>query len=126
MFYDKLKSICDQRGTYPSVVASQVGISSGTVSGWKSGASPRLDAVERIAAQLGITVSELLADREPEIDLQLFASPSPLGQDCLTLTPSEQDLIKAYREDPNLRAAIDAMLQATGHKKTDAAASLIS
>lgn len=110
MFWENLESICSAHGITPTALAPLIGVSTGTVSGWRHGASPRLDALEKVAAYFGITVSDLLAapSTASPVDLSRFAPP---------LTADEQALLDAYRTDPALRAAIDAMLVAAGHGK---------
>ena len=50
MFYDNLKEICTKKKTSPCAVCVAVGISKSNVTAWKSGRSPNLDTVQKIAA----------------------------------------------------------------------------
>lgn len=110
MFYDNFKAICNSKGTSPTAVCKAIGLSNATATKWKSGAHPRADILARLADHLGVSVSDLLvdADSAPKLDLSRNATP---------LTADEQSLLDAYRTDPALHAAIDAMLVASGHKK---------
>ena len=54
MFFKTLIRLCDINGTSPNAVAKEVGISSGTVTGWKNGSQPRRSAVEKMAEYFGV------------------------------------------------------------------------
>ena len=60
MFYDNLKEICDKKKTTPSAVCRALGMSKSNVTKWKTGASPRLDVVIRIAEHLKVNPSKLI------------------------------------------------------------------
>lgn len=62
MFYDRLKRLCEEKGTSPSAVAVAAGMSKANVTGWKNGASPKLDTIISLAKELGEPVSALLDD----------------------------------------------------------------
>lgn len=110
MFFDNFERVCTIRGTTPTAVCKSLGISTSGVTSWKRGAHPRADILARLADHLGVSVSDLLgdADSAPKLDIALASPP---------LTPDEQAMLDAYRTDPALRAAIDAMLVAAGHQK---------
>lgn len=57
MFYVRLKQLCEDRHTTPSAIALAAGMSKSNVTNWKNGASPKLDTMEALAAELGVTVS---------------------------------------------------------------------
>lgn len=68
MFYDNLACLCDLRGTTPTTVGKECGISANAVSNWKSGkTSPNSDIVIRIAEYLGVSTDYLLLGKEPEL-----------------------------------------------------------
>lgn len=56
IFYEKFTELCKQRKTFPNVVAKKLGISSGTVTGWKNGSIPRSSAIAKIAAYFDVTI----------------------------------------------------------------------
>lgn len=62
MFYDRLKRLCEEKGTSPSAVAVSAGMSKANVTGWKNGASPKLDTIISLANELGEPVAALLDD----------------------------------------------------------------
>ena len=65
MFWTKFAKLCSDRGVAANTVAAQCGVkSTGTVSGWKKGATPRESILIKIADYFGITVEELLGENE--------------------------------------------------------------
>lgn len=62
MFYDKLKELCDLHGTSPTAVALAAGMAKSNVTGWKKGQSPSLDAIIKLAGQLGVSPKDLVPD----------------------------------------------------------------
>lgn len=65
MFYDRFMRVCEKNGRAPSAVALASGMSKANVTNWKSGASPKLETVTRLAKELGVPVIELLDDITP-------------------------------------------------------------
>lgn len=63
MFWTNYQFLCSQIGKAPSVVASELNITSGTVTGWKKGVLPSKKNLEKIAQYFGVSTSELLSDR---------------------------------------------------------------
>lgn len=64
MFYDRLKSLCDERGIAISKVVYQLGFSSGNLARWKSGIVPRSDTLKKIADYFGVTTDYLLGNEK--------------------------------------------------------------
>lgn len=62
LFFENLKKICAQRGTTPSAVAKEIGLSSAAPTYWKRGAIPKSDTVQKIADYFGISVDDLLTE----------------------------------------------------------------
>ena len=61
MFFDQFKQLCDSAGKSPSAVGRELGISSGAVSMWKTGARrPRTDQLQKIADYFGVSIDYLL------------------------------------------------------------------
>lgn len=61
MFWDNFYKLCREHDTKPNPVAKELGYSSATVTKWKNGTSPNLNAVIDIASYFHITVDELLS-----------------------------------------------------------------
>ena len=67
VFYDQLTRACERKGRTPSAVALAAGMSKANVTNWKSGASPTLATVTRLAKELEVPVIELLDDSTSEV-----------------------------------------------------------
>jgi transcriptional regulator with XRE-family HTH domain len=64
MFWDNFVDLCLQNGGSPNFVAQQLGITSGSVTGWKNGSVPRNSTLKKIADYFGVTVDYLLGNTE--------------------------------------------------------------
>ena len=64
MFYEIFKKLCDERGTTPTAVALDMGISTSLTSRWKHGGKPRIETLNKIADYFGVSVSYLLGVAE--------------------------------------------------------------
>lgn len=63
MFWESYLKLCNSVNKAPNVVAAEVGIkSSGTVTGWKNGVTPRDSVLSKLADYFGCTTSELLGE----------------------------------------------------------------
>lgn len=63
VFYDKLCEICREKNISVTNMVKELGLSSGNLSKWKSGGSPRADTLQKIASYLGVTTDTLLKGR---------------------------------------------------------------
>lgn len=57
MFWDKYVALCNKVKKSPNAVAKEIGISSGAVSGWKTGNAPQAAKLLKIANYFGVPVS---------------------------------------------------------------------
>lgn len=57
MFYEKLCSICQEKGTTPTTLCNDLGLSTSLPTKWKNGADPRISTVQQIADHLNVPVS---------------------------------------------------------------------
>ena len=64
MFWENLVRLCNQKGTTPTALVKEIGLATGNVTKWKSGAEPRSTTVTQIADYLGVTVESLLGKQE--------------------------------------------------------------
>lgn len=62
MFWRNYSFLCYTINKKPNSVAEELGISSGTVTGWKRGAMPSTEKLDKIASFFGVTIGELLND----------------------------------------------------------------
>lgn len=78
MFWNRFTYLCNEAGEAPNVVAAKCGVkSSGTVTGWKNGATPRAGVLSRIADYFGVQVSELTGEKQkkPSADSRELIGP---------------------------------------------------
>ena len=61
-FYDRYMNLCAERNLSPQskILLDAIGVSSGTVTGWKKGSEPKFDAVAKIAAYFNVDIRYLL------------------------------------------------------------------
>lgn len=64
MFWDRFYQLCKAHGTKPNPVAKALGISSATITKWKSGSDPQSSNVKKIADYFGVSVDYLLGNEE--------------------------------------------------------------
>ncbi|MDF1495185.1 helix-turn-helix domain-containing protein [Caproiciproducens sp. CPB-2] len=91
MLYEKIQSICKDRGTNFAQIEKALGFGNGTMQKWDK-ASPRIDKVKSVADYLGVSIDFLL-DR---------SKTSPQGQKLADafdeLPPQKRDLVQRYVE----------------------------
>ena len=83
MFFEQLKLICAMRGTTPTSVVRKIGLSSGNVTSWKNGASPKRDILEKLAKELDVPVSAFFGEDVPNM---------------AQLQSDEEELLDVYRQ----------------------------
>ena len=59
-FYEILRTTCEKKQTSPSAVVTALGMSKSNITKWKSGRSPRLNVVIKIADHLGVSATSLV------------------------------------------------------------------
>lgn len=60
-FYKNLEKVCSERGTSPHSLMKRMGLSTYNLTLWRRGTVPKLSTVNRIAEELDVDPSELLA-----------------------------------------------------------------
>lgn len=66
IFWRNYKRLCEDFGSNPTAVARELGITSGAVSGWKSGRMPHIYALQRIAERFSVAVQDLVSGEPTE------------------------------------------------------------
>lgn len=103
MFYERLKEICASKGVKITVLIDDLGMSSGNLSSWKKGNTPRVSTIDKIADYLGVSSDYLLGrsdDPLPPVDMKdvTIVKDSYIGP----LDPAEKEwlesVLAAYRE----------------------------
>ena len=89
VFYDKLCEICREKGISVTNMVKELGLSSGSLSKWKGGGSPRADTLKKIAGYLGVTTDTLLKDapdstRMSDIQYALYHETAGVSEETLS------------------------------------------
>lgn len=91
MFWDVYTRLCAKDGKAPNVIAREVcGVkSTGTVTGWKNGATPRNNVLGQLSEYFGVSVDYLLTGEEQK------EKPSTAGEiDLSGLSPEDAELVR--------------------------------
>ncbi len=90
-FYERYVELCSEHGMKPQNPEMQrvAGVSSGSISGWKKGADPKIEVLRNLSAYFGCTVDYLIGLSE-------------VRKPTLTLTEEEQLLLEAFRSASKL------------------------
>lgn len=91
MFWERFVSECERVGKKPNPVGKDVGVSSGTVTGWKNGVVPKPECLQRIADYFGCTTDYLLGIS----NCRTLNDASAMFTD---LTEQEKTLLRLFRE----------------------------
>lgn len=68
IFFDRFSDLCRNDKTSPNAVAKELGISSGSITAWKRGVTPRSDTVQTIAEYFCVSIDYLLGRSDDPID----------------------------------------------------------
>lgn len=60
IFYDNLKTICDEQGVKITPIVDECGGAKGSIYNWKKGASPNSDIVAKLAVRLNVSTDLLI------------------------------------------------------------------
>lgn len=85
-FASNFKRICTERGTTPTRVCLDLGLSSSKVNLWNKGGIPKGDVMVKLANHLNCSVMDFFADEEDLIPKVEFA-----------LDDDEKDIIRLFR-----------------------------
>lgn len=91
-FYENFLQLCAERKQTPSGVAAAIGLSNAAASGWKKGKQPSDTTLTKIANHFGVTVAELLGEKEQK------NKPTTINGD--ELSEAERDFILLLRSIP--------------------------
>lgn len=86
MFWDKYFALCSKIGKTPNAVAKEIGISSGTLTGWKKHNKVPLDmTIKKVADYFGVPIS-YFSEEDPETEK------APMPNDI-----GEENILRMYR-----------------------------
>ncbi len=97
MFFENFKKLCTERGTTPTSVAKDLGISTSMTANWKKGGMPRGDTLQKLSDYFGVSVDYLLGNVTTE--LQQFASSSKEKEPTVTIDPRLLSLIDSMTDE---------------------------
>lgn len=100
MFYERFCELCKKRGTTPTRIVKELGLSSGNMTNWKNGRVPKTEVASRIAERLGVTINALLGKEEPNTaeDVSDAALKFALFGGDGEITDEMLDEVKAFAE----------------------------
>ena len=90
-FWDRFYNLCIENNTKPNPVASELKISSGTVSGWKSGAKPNTSHLERLSIYFDVSIDYLLGKTNSKKE-QVAHNEQPASDEIRKLLAESSDL----------------------------------
>lgn len=99
MFWDKYFALCSKIGKSPNAVAKEIGISSGTLTGWKKHNKVPLDmTIKKVADYFGVPVS-YFSEEAPETEKAPM--PNDIGEENIlrmyrSLSTAEKGALYAY------------------------------
>lgn len=85
-FATNLRRICQERGTSPTKLCIELGLSTNKVSLWNKGGLPKPEVLVKLAQKLDCSVMDFFADEEDLIPKTEFA-----------LDEDEKDIIRLFR-----------------------------
>lgn len=95
MFYDNLKTVCDEKGLKITPIVNECGGAKGSISNWKKGASPNSEIVARLAVRLNVSTDLLIFGQEKSsLTNQLTADEQELIDVFKKLSPKSQGQVK--------------------------------
>lgn len=114
LLVQNIKKICEAKGIKPAIALRESGLDKSFINSIERGSEPSVGKVQKLAAYLGVTTSELLGEEK---------EPTPVSEDGLTA--EQADLVSLYKAaPPSLRAAALAVLKsAEGQDKAPGATS---
>ena len=113
MFWNNFLSLCNQRGTSPTSVVTELGISIGSVTHWKNGKIPHNTTLMKLADYFNVTIEQLTGKPDKYNHLEVGEISFDLGlfgdvQD--PYTPEEQLLIQHWRSHPEAQPFVRKLL----------------
>ena len=80
-FAENLKRICDERGTTPTALCKELGLSTSKVSAWYGGSLPKQDVMVTLAKKLDCSVMDFFYDGEDGEQILIEVMPARKDED---------------------------------------------
>lgn len=85
MFYENLNFLCKQKGTSPTALVKELGLSTSKVTAWKNGSVPKSNVMNLLADKLGVSVDRFFVTLEDLEDAgKLDFTPPNITEDYTT------------------------------------------
>ena len=62
MFFERFAALCDGDSISPNALASEIGVSSGTITNWKNGRKPKIEHLQLISHRFGVSIDYLVGE----------------------------------------------------------------
>lgn len=95
MFWKNFVQLCNKNNTTPTAVVLEMGISRGSVTGWKKGSVPNDGTLLRLAEYFNVTVEELISEQKETLPAEILAGRDELDIEILNLYSQLSDEQKA-------------------------------
>lgn len=95
MFWEKYHALCTKSNKTPSAVAKEIGITSGTVSGWKRGNKPQELTITKIEKYFGVPTG-YFNDGEEKPPMQLSIGEENIIRLYRSFSESDQGKVQAF------------------------------
>lgn len=95
-FWERFESECNKIGKKPNPVAQEIGISSGSVTKWKSGAIPKSTVLLKIANYFGVSAAYLLGETDDPFTTPVDINPKDISY---ALFSQSQDLTEEEMQE---------------------------
>ena len=110
MFYNKLQTLCKEKGEKPSPLLKKLGLSTGNITKWSRGASVNSDILMKLSAYFDVPIDYLLTDTMSWVDtadntasfkkaISLYTSNPSFFSDadlCSSLNRGELEIVADY------------------------------
>lgn len=90
-FATNFRRICTERGTSPTRVVLELGLSSNKVNRWNNGSLPKPDILVKLAEKLECSVMDFFADEEDLVNTPTIQTVE------FALDEDEKDIIRLFR-----------------------------
>ena len=101
MGYDVFENLCKKKGVRPYHVSLETGVSTATISSWKTGRyTPKTEKLQKLADYFGVTVDYLLTGEAPEQE-------SSSGKKYY-FSDETAEVAQELFDDPDLRVLFDS------------------
>lgn len=95
MFWEKYHALCTKSNKTPSAVAKEIGITSGTVSGWKRGNKPQELTIAKIEKYFGVPTGYFNEEAEKP-PMQLSIGEENIIRLYRSFSESDQGKVQAF------------------------------